>query len=216
MWIENSGDLVRQVNKGMCNAKIPRNSSKLRLIIDAIDRNCQVYHIPVKWHQHVQGSVHGNRPVWNKTQNRGYFKYRVRKERFATVTSLQFSAGFFMVQTESEMMLRLIILWCNLVRVIQVWEADLRNAPLWGSFVKALGPRFASESCEATAMRVMRDWRSSSRYVINYLPELPDRHASHQKLEDDQYLSDPTRRHCPWRSLGPWINNHRNRASWCQ
>lgn len=79
------------------------------------------------WHFSARSrGVHGNRPVWNKTQNRGDFKYRVskdtRKFRHTTVhrcVSLRVSESF-MAQTESEMMLRSTILWFKFDK--SVWE----------------------------------------------------------------------------------------------
>lgn len=61
---------MRQANKAACNAKIPRNSSELRLIIDAI----ALYEIKRK--VGVTSSA----------------RYAKKLEMFATVTSLRFSS----------------------------------------------------------------------------------------------------------------------------
>jgi hypothetical protein len=79
--------------------------------------------------------------IRNKTQDKGYFKYRVCKEtgKFRHSYIVAFAALLsesFMTQTESEMMLRSIILWFKLVvRVIQACEADLCSTRPSGSFV---------------------------------------------------------------------------------
>ena len=125
----NFGRLGTYTSIKLCRIRIPMGLIVIATASDAIKCNNRQYWQVKRDYQHVQGSVHGNRPVWNKTQDRGHFKYRCRQRKSKVTVSPRLQLSWW---PKREMMPRSIILWRKLVRVIVALEADLS--------VIALGP----------------------------------------------------------------------------